>query len=77
MDGGLSFENEPLRSVVLELSRWFDADIRIATPALGERRVSAVYHDPTLSGVIDALSATIGIHAVRSGRVITLYAGDR
>lgn len=77
IDGGLSFENEPLSSVARELSRWFDADIRIASPALGERRVSAVYHDPTLDGVVDALSATLGIRAVRNGRVVTLYAGGQ
>jgi len=77
VDGGLSFRNEPLSAVALELNRWFDVDIRIATPALAERRVSAVYHDPTLSGVIDALSATLGIRAVRNGRVVTLYPADR
>jgi len=39
---------------------------------LSGRRVSAIYNDPTLNGVLDALSATVGFTYARDGRVVTL-----
>jgi transmembrane sensor len=72
IEGRLVFDDEPLSSVAAELSRWFDVDIRIASPALGNRSVSAVYNNPSLSGVIDALQATLGLRVERVGRTITI-----
>jgi ferric-dicitrate binding protein FerR (iron transport regulator) len=54
------------------LGRWFDADIRVASSTLARRRVSAVYSDPTLAGVLDALGATMGFTYERNGRVVTI-----
>lgn len=72
VDGGLSFDNEPLSHVAAELARWFDADIRIADSALANHRVSAVYNNATLAGVLDALATTAKLDYSRSGRTITL-----
>jgi transmembrane sensor len=72
IDGRLVFDDEPLASVAAELSRWFDVDIRIADPALGKRSVSAVYNNPSVSGVMDALQATLGLRVERVGRTITI-----
>ncbi len=55
-----------------ELSRWFDVDIQLADPTLARRAVSAVYNRPTLDGVLDALSATLGVRSERTGRTIVI-----
>jgi len=72
IDGRLVFDDEPLASVAAELSRWFDVDIHIAGSALGKRSVSAVYNTPSVSGVMDALQATLGLRVERVGRTITI-----
>jgi transmembrane sensor len=72
IEGRLVFDDEPLSSVATELSRWFDVDIRVAGSALGNRSVSAVYNNPSLSGVMDALQATLGLRVERVGRTITI-----
>ena len=71
IDGRLSFDNAPLSIVAVDLERWFDVELRVPK-SLGGRRVSAIYNDPTLNGVLDALSATVGFAYSRDGRVITL-----
>ena len=66
------FRDEPLSAVAEELERWFDADIDIANETLARRRVTAVYNDPSLSGVLEALEATFGVRIERTGRTITI-----
>ena len=72
VDGRLVFDNEPLARVVADLSRWFDADIRVAGGALEKRTVSAVYNDASLSDVLAALAATLGARVERSGRTVVI-----
>ena len=72
VEGRLVFDDESLASVAEELSRWFDVDIRVAGSTLRNRSVSAVYNNPSLSGVIDALQATLGLRVERVGRTITI-----
>jgi transmembrane sensor len=72
MSGRLAFENQPLREVGAELSRWFDVDVVFSDTSVANRRVTAVYGDPALGGVLDALSATLGVTYKRSGRTVTL-----
>jgi transmembrane sensor len=74
MSGALVFEDDSLSDVVRELGRWFDADIRIADPLLAGRRVTAVYNKPSLSSVLEALGATLGVRYEKSGRTVTLRA---
>ncbi|MDQ6737698.1 MAG: FecR domain-containing protein [Gemmatimonadota bacterium] len=77
MQGSLSFRNQPLSDVVLELDRWFDVDIRIADSVLARKRVTATYASPSLAGVLDAIGATTGAHYERSGRVVVMRRGIR
>jgi transmembrane sensor len=69
--GRLVFDDVAFRDVAAELSRWFDVEIRIADPALAARRVSAVYSNPSLEGVLDALAAGLGASHERQGRTVT------
>ena len=74
IDGRLSFDNAPLSAVAAELSRWFDVDIRIDDPAIAQRRVTALYSDARLAGVLGALSAAMNLRYIQTGRAVTLRA---
>ena len=70
--GHLVFDDVPLSTVAAELGRWFDVQIRIPDQQLARRRVSAVYNRPTLSGVLDAITATLSVRYQRAGNVVTI-----
>src|SRR5262249_49672936 len=72
IDGRLGFAEEPLGDVALELERWFDVEIRISDSTLARRRVSAVYNNPSLTGVVEALATTFDARVARTGRVVTI-----
>lgn len=72
VDGRLVFIDQPLRTVTTELSRWLDVDFEFSDDALAHRHVTAVYNNPTAAGVLEAIGATFGLRAERTGRVITL-----
>jgi transmembrane sensor len=69
--GTLSFDDDTFTDVARELGRWFDVDIRIADSTLLTRRVTAIYNNPTLPSVLDALSASLGVRHTRSGRIVS------
>ena len=77
ISGALSFDDATLPEVARELSRWFDVTVLIGDAALGSRRVSAVYSNPTINSVLAALSATLGVRYTQSGRDIVLRTGGR
>jgi transmembrane sensor len=68
----LVFDDVPLSTVATELGRWFDVQLRIPDQQLARRRLSAVYNRPTLSGVLDAIGATLPVRYQRAGNVVTL-----
>jgi transmembrane sensor len=77
VDGRLVFDDAPLGTVAAELSRWLDVQIRIPDERLARRRLSAVYNRPTVSGVLDAITATLPVRYERSGNVVTLLPANR
>ena len=72
--GTLTFDDEEFADIARELGRWFDVDIRSADSTLGSRRITAIYNNPSLPSVLDALSATLGARYERTGRIITFSA---
>jgi transmembrane sensor len=70
--GQLVFDDVPLSTVAAELGRWFDVQIRIPDQQVARRRLSAVYNRPTLSGVLDAITATLPVRYQRAGNVVTI-----
>jgi transmembrane sensor len=71
--GRLVFDDRPLSDVAAELSRWFDVEIRMADSTLAQRRVTAVYSNPTLDGVLSALAVGVEARVERNGRVATFH----
>jgi transmembrane sensor len=72
--GTLTFDDDEFVDVARELGRWFDVDVRLADPSLAARRITAIYNTPSLTSVLDALSATLGARYERTGRIITFSA---
>jgi transmembrane sensor len=70
--GQLVYDEVPLGTVAAELGRWFDVQIRIPDQQLAQRRLSARYNRPTLSGVLDAITATLPVRYERAGNVVTI-----
>jgi transmembrane sensor len=76
MDGRIEFDNVPLGAVAVELERWLDVQIRIPDRQLAQRRLSAGYSRPTVSGVFDAIAATLSLRYQRRGNVVTLLPAE-
>jgi ferric-dicitrate binding protein FerR (iron transport regulator) len=72
-NGILSIDSLPLRDAVIELSRWYDADIRLGDSSLAPRLVTGGFRAESLSDCATILEWTFGIRVVRNGRVLTLY----
>ena len=77
VQGHLVFDDVPLSTVATELSRWFDVRIHIPDRQLAQRRVTARYNQPTLSGLLDALTATLPLRYERAGNVVTVIPAAR
>jgi len=75
-DGRLVFDDASLASVAVELERWFGVRVEVRDSAIARRRVSAMQNDPSLTGMLDALSATLGVRWDRSadGHTIVIRA---
>ena len=69
MTGVLAFDNQPLTEVAAELGDGSIANVHIADASAARQRVTAVYSDPALADVLDALSATLRVRYERSGRM--------
>lgn len=74
VSGTLQFTNAELRDVVRTLSRWFDVNVQITDRSLGQRRITALYTQPTLDDVLEALAAASQARVVRTNGTITLVA---
>jgi transmembrane sensor len=70
--GILVFTSMPLDQAVLELNRWYDADIRLATTELARRRITAELRNEPFEVALRRLTMMLGVDARRNGRAITL-----
>jgi transmembrane sensor len=59
--GQLVFSDTPLADVARRLSRWYDIDVRLATPDLATKRVTASFGDEPASAVLDAIARSLGL----------------
>jgi len=73
--GQLAFQSATLSDVARELSRWFAADVRVDA-RVADRRVSATYADPTLDGVLSAITRATGSRVERTSAGYLLLPRD-
>ena len=71
--GVLTLNGVPLRDAIVEFDRWYDADIRLGDPALGDKLVQGAFAAGSLGDLAQVLGFTFHARVVHVGRVITLY----
>lgn len=71
--GVLTLKAVPLRDAIVALDRWYNADIRLASPALGQRQIMGEFTAGSLSDLVTTLEVTFNVRVVRDGRVLTIY----
>lgn len=71
-EGRLVYDRAPLTTVLADLSRWYDAEIRLADPALGTRLLTASFHDQPITEVLEMIRASFDLTLSRYGRRFVL-----
>lgn len=71
--GTLTLTNLSLKQAVVELDRWYDADIRLGDPSLARRHMEGEFSAGALTDLAAILELTYNVRVVRDGRVLTLY----
>jgi transmembrane sensor len=64
--GELVFEQAPLSEVAEELSRWYDADVRLARPDVAERHFSGRFSRRTLQEAVRLVAAVAAVSVERT-----------
>jgi ferric-dicitrate binding protein FerR (iron transport regulator) len=75
MQGGMAFEDTPLRDVARELERTYDLTVTIADSALAKMPVTGSFPSAPVDEVLDAMTRVVGARFQRSGRVVTIRRG--
>jgi ferric-dicitrate binding protein FerR (iron transport regulator) len=71
--GVLTLHGITFSKAIDELSRWYDADIRLGDPSLANRHIVAEFAVGSLADLTDILEGAFNVRVVRSGRILTLY----
>jgi transmembrane sensor len=72
--GTLTLAPMPLPQAIVELNRWYDADIRLGDSSLASLGVGGKFVAGSVSDLAPILEGTLGVRAVRDGNRLTLYA---
>jgi ferric-dicitrate binding protein FerR (iron transport regulator) len=70
--GRLRFRDTPLREALLQLNRWYDADLQLGDSALGAYPLTASLRGEPLDRVLDLITAALNVRVVRRGTSIVL-----
>jgi len=70
--GTLRFDDAPLSSVLAQLERWYDLDIRIADPSLQQERLTISFTTESADEAVTALANVLGVRSTRVDRVVRL-----
>jgi transmembrane sensor len=71
--GILTLDDMPLQQAILELDRWYNADIRLGDPTLASRGISGTCEMGSLADLAAILELTLDVRVVQNGRILTLY----
>ena len=73
-DGRLVLDGVTLGAAVPMLERWYNVDIRVADSTVAARRVTAEFHDETVSAAMQELAVAFDLDVERNGRSFTVGA---
>lgn len=71
--GELVFRDAPLSEVVAELRRWYDRDIRLGDPSLGDVPLTASFVVESFQEAVEVVATVAPVRVVREGRTVTLH----
>jgi transmembrane sensor len=71
-EGRLVFHDTPLSEVVVQLRRWYDADVHLASSAAASLPVTATFDNQSVDEAVGRLALALGLELSRSGRSFTL-----
>jgi ferric-dicitrate binding protein FerR (iron transport regulator) len=71
--GQLVVANQPLRQAIPDLDRWYNVDIRLGDPSVGDIHMDAILTDGSIGDLMEVLSNAQDVRLVREGRTLTLY----
>jgi transmembrane sensor len=71
MKGVLTIDATRLRDAIPELERWYDVEIRLADPALGEPRFTAQLRSEPAAPAMERLALILGVRVHTDGRIVT------
>ena len=74
MEHKLAFEATPLEEVGRELKRWYGIELRIADPALRQRRLTTTFQGETRQQVLDIIALTVGARIEQRGDTAIVHA---
>jgi transmembrane sensor len=72
-EGRIVFKRATLATVIRELDRWYDLDIRLRDPALGATVLTLSFADLSADDALHVLTRTLGARYTRAGRIATIY----
>src|SRR5947199_294937 len=72
-EGRLAFQDAPLRDVLPQLARWYDVDLTLGSPSLGDRHVTLSVRGEPVAQVLDAIALLAHARYERAGRSVTFY----
>ena len=72
--GILALPQMRLSEAIPDLDRWYNGEIRLADPALGDQELTGKFTPGSLADLAEFLTVATGGRVVRNGRVLTLYA---
>jgi transmembrane sensor len=75
--GRLTYRAAPLSVVQADLRRWYGVELRVADPALAERRLTATFDGDPVARVLDVIALAVGGEVTREGNVATLRQARR
>jgi transmembrane sensor len=70
--GALRFDDVPLRSVILQLDRWYDLDIQLDDTSLARERLTIAFDTPSADEALAALAGVLNVRFTRAGRSVRL-----
>jgi ferric-dicitrate binding protein FerR (iron transport regulator) len=70
--GRLTFDKTPLREIIPELERRYDIDIRVADPALADRRLTITLTSESTPDMLELVTVPLSATYVRHGRSVVL-----
>lgn len=73
IDGFLQFDGATLATIIPDLNRWYDADIRLGDEQLRSRIVVGGFPSGSVTDLVAALEWTFNVRVTRNGRTLTLY----